>query len=146
MARTQITSQFQVSAQPQITEFNFLSGAGITLIINNRPDGEDSEQPGNTSESEAVRGAGMDYRHLPVTLATFSEADIRIFQGAIFKASGPVLAHCKTGTRSLSLWVLGEVLDGRMAAADVIPFGKRFGFDLTSAALWLVKRDEKSAK
>ena len=111
------------------------------LVINDRPDGEDAEQPGSAAEADAAQDAGIAYRHIPVTAATLSEADIRSFQSAVTGAGGPVLAHCKTGTRSLTLWVLGEVLDGRMTAADIIPFGKRFGFDLTSAALWLAKRD-----
>ena len=146
MVPTQITPQFHISAQPQLTDFKFLSGAGIALIINDRPDGEDSEQPGSAAESNAAQDAGLDYRQIPVTAATLSEACIRKFQSAISLANGPVLAHCKTGTRSLTLWVLGEVLDGRMTAAEVVPFGRRFGFDLTSAALWLAKRAEKGTE
>lgn len=141
MVPTQITPAFHVSAQPQVADFKFLCGAGIVLVINDRPDGEDTEQPGSAAEADAAHVAGIAYRHIPVTVATLSEAAIRSFQSAVTGANGPVLAHCKTGTRSLTLWVLGEVLDGRMMAADVIPFGKRFGFDLTAAALWLAKRD-----
>lgn len=141
MVPTQITPTFHVSAQPHLVDFKYLSNAGIVLVINDRPDGEDAEQPGSAAEAEAAQDAGIAYRHLPVTAATLSEAGIRAFQGAVAGAGGPVLAHCKTGTRALMLWVLGEVLDGRMTAADIIPLGKRFGFDLSSAALWLTKRD-----
>jgi uncharacterized protein (TIGR01244 family) len=143
MVPTQITQKFQISAQPKISDFSLLFDQGITLIINDRPDGEDSEQPGSQSEAEAASRFGMNYRHIPVTAVTLSEADIRTFQTAVSEASGPVLAHCKSGTRSLTLFVLGEVLDGRMAPTAIMEFGKRCGFDLTSAALWLSNRYEK---
>lgn len=146
MEVTKITAKFSVLPQPSIEEFKSFSGAGVELVINNRPDAEDSEQPGNAAELEAARSVGLDYRHIPVTSATLSEAGIRTFQSALSRAKGHVLAHCKTGTRSLTLWVLGEVLDGRMTAAEVVPFGKRFGFDLTSAELWLAKRDENGTQ
>lgn len=146
MISTDITSNFSVSAQPQIADFKLLAEKGIALVINDRPDREDSEQPGSATEAEAARDAGMAYRHIPVTAATISEVDIRTFQTAVSDANGPVLAHCKTGTRSLTLWVLGEVLDGRMTEAEVLPFGKRFGFDLTAATLWLAKSNGKGTQ
>ena len=145
MVPTQITPQFYLSAQPQATDFGFFSGAGITLIINNRPDDEDSsnwEPPRNQMLHKMPSG----FPAYSVTAATLSEACIRTFQSAISGANGPVLAHCKTGTRSLTLWVLGEVQDGRMTTSEVVPFGRRFGFDLTTAALWLAKRAEKGTQ
>lgn len=41
-----------------------------------------------------------------------------------------VLAHCRTGTRSLMVGDR-EVLDGRMTLADVDELGGRHGFDLS---------------
>ena len=46
------------------------------------------------------------------------------------------MGHCKSGTRSLTLWTLGEVLDGRMQASEILPFGERQGVDLKVAAKW----------
>jgi glyoxylase-like metal-dependent hydrolase (beta-lactamase superfamily II) len=55
-------------------------------------------------------------------------------------ADGPVYAHCKGGTRVLTLYVLGEVLDGRMRREEVEAFGKARGFDLSRAARWLARQ------
>jgi len=50
---------------------------------------------------------------------------------------GPVLAHCKSGIRSASLYAIGEVLAGRMGRDEVVPLGRTLGLDLAGAARWL---------
>ncbi len=52
----------------------------------------------------------ISYAYIPVTMNTITEADVRAFHAAVRKSDGPVLAHCKTGMRSLSLYLIGEVL------------------------------------
>ncbi|KVK41025.1 beta-lactamase [Agrobacterium sp. LY4] len=56
------------------------------------------------------------------------------------EAEGPVFAHCKGGTRALTLHVLGEALDGRIERDDIEAFGKAHGFDLSGATRWLERR------
>ena len=48
-----------------------------------------------------------------------------------------MLAHCKTGTRSATLYIIGEVLGGRMRKDEVTPLGERLGLDLSGAVKWL---------
>ena len=72
----------------------------------------------------------------PVTLNAISKDDVRKFQQHVAELKGPVFAHCRSGTRSLTLWALGEVLDGRLQPSEIIPFGQRFGIDLAAAAQW----------
>ncbi len=137
MKLTPITPTFSVASQPAPDEIAALTGAGTALLINNRPDGEEPDQPGDAAEAEAAARAGLAYRYLPVTGVTFSGEDVARFQQALAEANGPVVAHCRSGTRSLTLWVIGEVLEGRLAAGDVIAFGERHGFDLSGALRWL---------
>lgn len=136
-----ITDTFAVADQPDLPEIEGLGRAGAKLLINNRPDGEEAGQPGSAAEAEAAGNVGLAYRHLPVTGAAIGRDDIRRFQQAVHEAEGPVVAHCRSGTRSLTLWVIGEVLDGRLARGDVIDFGARRGFDLTGALRWLEAND-----
>ncbi|KAB1069604.1 TIGR01244 family sulfur transferase [Methylobacterium planeticum] len=137
MIRTEIAPGLTVAGQPNGEDIAGLAAAGYALLINNRPDGEEAGQPGSEAERESAEAAGLAYRHLPVTGATITRAEIENFRDAVAGASGPVLAHCRSGTRSLTLWVLGEVLAGRMRRADVLPFGAARGFDLTGAVGWL---------
>lgn len=134
-----ITDRLFVSAQPAIGEIAALPGQGVTTLINNRPDDEDALQPGTSAEAEAAGAAGLAYRHIPVTGPTITADAIHAFGNAVETAPGPVLAHCKGGTRSLTLFVLHEVLSGRMTPEEVVPFGERHGFDLRGALVWLAR-------
>ncbi len=137
MSVVKINYQLTVSDQPDPATFRALADRGFAAIVNARPDGEEPDQPGNVSEETAAQSAGLDYAFLPVTAATITEADVRAFRTAIETATGPVLAHCKSGTRALTLYALGEALDGRMKREEVETFGRTHGFDLSGATRWL---------
>jgi len=105
--------------------------------VNNRPDGEEATQPTSAEEAAAAAAAGLGYAHIPVTGASIREKDVRDLQAALAQTDGPVLVHCRSGTRSLTLYTIGEVLDGRMDRNAVIPFGADIGIDLRGADAWL---------
>ena len=138
-----IDDRLTVSAQPDPAAFSDLARQGFAAVINARPDGEEAGQPGNAAEAAAARSAGLGYAFVPVTGPTITEADVRAFQEAMKKAKGPTLAHCKSGMRALTLYAIGEVLDGRMQRGEVEIFGKGHGFDLSGAAVWLDRQDAK---
>lgn len=104
----------QVFASPQITPADVaLAGAeGIALIINNRPDGESDDQPPGSLIEAAARDAGIAYLAIPVTSAGFSQPQVEAMQEALGAASGPVLAYCRSGTRSTLLWALARARMG----------------------------------
>src|SRR5260221_3063256 len=72
-----------------------------------------------------------------------TEADVLAFQKAVADAPGPVLARCGSGTRSLTLYSIGEVLDRRMNPEDIRPFRERFGFELTVVERWIDRRGKR---
>lgn len=143
MDAVQINDRLTVSAQPDTAAFAGFAERGFVAVINARPEGEEQGQPGNAAEAAAARAAGLGYTFLPVTNSTITDADIEAFQKTLKDAKGPVLAHCKSGTRALALHAIGEVLDGRMKREDVVAFGKGHGFDLTGAANWLARKERK---
>ena len=103
-----------VFASPQISVSDVAEAGkkGITLVINNRPEGESDDQtPGEEIEA-AARLAGMDYLAIPITHAGFSEAQVEAMAQALEQAKGPVLAYCRSGTRSTLLWSLAEASRG----------------------------------
>jgi uncharacterized protein (TIGR01244 family) len=121
-----------VLASPQITvsDVALAAAQGVTLIVNNRPEGESDDQTAGVAIEQAARAAGLDYIAIPVTHAGFSEAQVRAMAAALEGAKGPVLAYCRSGTRSTLLWALAEASLGAdpdalaAAAADV-------GYDIT---------------
>ena len=140
MSAVKINERLTVAGQPEIADFPSLFAQGYKGIINARPDGEDTAQPGNMREKSAASTAGLTYSFIPVTGPTMTEADIRAFQQAMAAADGPVFAHCKGGTRALTLYVLGEALDARMQQSEIEAFGRTHGFDLSGAVRWLERR------
>ena len=140
MKVVKINERLTVAGQPMTADFQSLSAQGYKSVINARPDGEEPSQPGNEQERSAAGAAGMDYGFIPVSGPAITEADIRAFQQKMAEAAGPVFAHCKGGTRALTLHVLGEALDGRMERGDIEAFGKAHGFDLSGATRWLERR------
>jgi len=135
-----VSDKLHVGSQPTAGDIGRAKDQGIAAIINNRPDGEEAGQPAAAEVRRAAEAAGLGYTHLPVVSGRIDETQVRAFQKAVAEARGPVLAHCRSGTRSLTLHVLGEVLDGRMEKDEVIPFGQRLGFDLSGAVRWLEAR------
>lgn len=81
---------------------------GVTLIINNRPEGESDDQVPGAEIEAAARAAGIDYVSIPITHSGFSEAQVSAMSDALGQASGRVLAYCRSGTRSTLLWALAQ--------------------------------------
>lgn len=137
MPITAISEKLSVSPQPSVEDIRSLRDRGFKTLINNRPDKEDALQPGTQAERQEAKHHDLSYAFIPVAASTITEADVRAFQRAVNESEGPVLAHCKTGTRSLNLYLIGEVLDGRMSADEVSEFGRSRGLDTGMTASWL---------
>jgi len=103
-----------ISVAPQIDPGQVADAAaqGVTMIINNRPDGEDHGQPAGAEIEAAAAAAGIAYRAIPVTQAGFSGPQLDAMNAALAEAGGPVLAYCRSGTRSTNLWALARARAG----------------------------------
>jgi uncharacterized protein (TIGR01244 family) len=109
----QVSDSFWASPQIGLDDVKRARSQGFAMIVNNRPEGEaDDQVPGPEIEA-AARAVGMDYRAIPVTHAGFGEDQVRAMSAAIKDAPGPVLAYCRSGTRSTLLWSLAQALEGQ---------------------------------
>jgi uncharacterized protein (TIGR01244 family) len=100
-----------VSGQIQPEDVPLIAATGVTLIINNRPDGEVSGQPLSTEIETAAREAGIDYCFIPVSGGLSPEL-VEAMADALAGAEGPVLAYCTSGTRSTYLWAMARAKAG----------------------------------
>lgn len=107
-----LTESMLASPQIGLGEVAQAAALGVRLVINNRPEGESDDQTPGPEIEAAVRAAGMDYIAIPVTHAGFSEPQVNAMAEAISGAPGPVLAYCRSGTRSTLLWSLAEASRG----------------------------------
>ena len=108
-----------------------LARLGVRTIINNRPDGEDQGQLSAAEARRLAEAHGLVYHHIPITAATLSRADVDAFAAALRDAPTPVVAHCRTGTRSTLLWALVRMREGADALA-LVAEAARHGIDIAS--------------
>jgi uncharacterized protein (TIGR01244 family) len=81
------------------------AAAGFRSVINNRPDFEAGPtQPTSASVEAAARAAGLEYAWLPVAPSVQSADEIARFAELLATLPKPILAFCRTGTRSGKLY------------------------------------------
>lgn len=97
-------------ASPQITVDDVASAKelGVSLIVNNRPEGESPDQTPGDAIAAAAQDAGIAYCAIPITHAGFSEQQVDAMVDALKGADGKILAYCRSGTRSTLLWSLAQ--------------------------------------
>ena len=103
-----------ISVAPQIApgDVSDIAALGFVAIINNRPDDEEGGQPGGDEIAAAAEAAGLSYSAIPVSPGGVTEAQVTAMAAAIAAADGPVLAYCRSGTRSCNLWALASASTG----------------------------------
>lgn len=125
-----LTPFISVAAQLDPADMALLAGSGFRCVINNRPDNEGEGQPSSDAMRVAAEESGLEYHHLPVVSGQISDSDVAAFRALLERIKGPVLAFCRTGTRSASLWALAEA--HHLAPHELIQTARQAGYDLTS--------------
>ena len=96
----QLDDKILVSGQIRPEDVAALANEGVTMILNNRPDGEEPGQPLAATIEDAAEQAGIAYRFVPI-LRGIGPADVDCIQQALREAGdGKLLAYCRSGSRS----------------------------------------------
>lgn len=130
MQIVKLTDTVAVSGQITPEDLPALAEQGFRVVINNRPDGEAPGQPSSAALAAAAEAAGLEYHYYPLNAYNYPGDDVAAM-GALFDdPSRPVLAFCRSGTRSTNLWISSradaEAEDARAHAAAL-------GFDTAMA-------------
>lgn len=125
-----LNDRFAVAPQIDPQDLPAIAAAGFVAVINNRPDEEEAGQPAADTIRAAAEAAGLAYHAIPVTAAGFSHPQLDAMAAAIAGADGPVLAFCRSGTRSCNLWALAAAKAGRDPALLVVQ-AHSAGYDLS---------------
>jgi uncharacterized protein (TIGR01244 family) len=117
-----------VSGQIAPQDVAGLAENGVTMLVNNRPDGEEPDQPSASHIEAAAEQAGIAYRFVPI-IRGIGPADVEAMQDAMREAGdGKLLAFCRSGTRSaLTLALL--MRDEGVSAEEVERRVSEAGFD-----------------
>lgn len=119
-----------VSPQLDVEDFARARADGFATVINNRPDGEAADQISSGDAAEAAAAQGLAYIHVPVVSGGLTMQDVIVMRDALAGAAKPVLAYCRTGTRSCNVWALASAAD--QPAEELVDIAARAGYDLSA--------------
>lgn len=124
-----------LSVAPQITaaELAELKQAGYRAIICNRPDGEGADQPLFAEIAFAAQAVGIEAHYLPAESGKVSDEQGVAFGQLFDSLPKPVLAYCRTGMRSTTMWALSQassLQENPYALTTILESAKKAGFDL----------------
>ena len=88
-----------------------IGAQGFKTIINNRPDGEEPNQPLQTDIATKAQQAGLAYHYLPVVGGQLTREQAEQFAEIFNQAEKPVFMFCRSGNRSNVLFQSAKQLD-----------------------------------
>ena len=127
-----VSPGFAVSPQIDVKDLEALARKGYVAVVCNRPDGEEPGQPPLDDLRTASTEAGLAFHHIPVSGGAFPNAAVAAFGAVRRGTQGPLLAYCRTGTRSITLETLAN--PNGLSAAERIGQAQAAGYDLTALA------------
>ncbi|MEM1429645.1 MAG: TIGR01244 family sulfur transferase [Pseudomonadota bacterium] len=127
-----ITDEVSVAPQIQPADVAGIAAAGFRAIICNRPDGEGADQPTFEEIEAEAEKHGVKVTYLPIVSGSVRDEDATAFGAAMTALPGPVLAYCRTGTRSATLWSLSQA--DRRPLAEILAAAKAAGYDMNGVA------------
>jgi len=127
-----ITEKTAVSPQITTQDIAAIKEAGFRAIICNRPDGEGADQPSFEEIEAAAKKVGLEAAYVPVTSGKVRDEDVESFGAALKDLPRPVLAYCRTGTRSATLWSLHE--SKKRPMHEILAATKAAGYDMNGVA------------
>ncbi|WP_298289733.1 TIGR01244 family sulfur transferase [Novosphingobium sp.] len=126
-----IDDKTYASPQIGIAEVAYAKALGIGMIINNRPEDESDDQTPGADIEAAAQAASIAYIAIPVSHAGFSMPQVEAMQQALAQAGDtPVLAYCRSGTRSTLLWALAQARSG-MNPDEIASKAADAGYDIS---------------
>lgn len=127
-----VTPDFAVASQLGTDDIARAAAEGFRTIISNRPDGEAPGQPSASEIKAAAEAAGLAFKQIPFSGLPPAPAVMETAQ-ALDEANGPVLAYCRSGTRSITAWALAQALAGSHTPDEIIALAQKAGYDLSGA-------------
>jgi len=123
-----LTSNLSISPQVLVSEIQAIAQAGFKAIICNRPDGEGPDQPSFKEIEQAANQYGLEAKYLPAESGKVRDEEGQAFGQLLHALPGPVLAYCRTGMRSTTLWALSQA--GSTPLPHILEASKKAGFDM----------------
>ena len=127
-----VTERLSVSPQVAPEDLAAAAAQGFVRVVCNRPDGEGPGQPTGVEMKAAAQAAGLEFVHIPFAGMPDGATADAVF-AAVSEAPGPVLAYCRSGTRSITAWALGALRAGDHDREALVALAAAAGYDLSGA-------------
>ncbi len=125
-----VTDSFYVAPQIRGADIPEAAAQGFKTLIVNRPDGEDPGQMPMADARAAAEAAGLTFVSIPIKGPPGADA-VAQTAAAIAAATGPALAYCRSGTRSVTLWAFATAQSGTLSISQILEAAKAAGYDLS---------------
>ncbi len=125
-----VTDDFSTAPQISLSDVAQAARLGFRTLISNRPDGEEPGQPTGAEVAAAAAAAGLAFHHIPVRGSPTPE-QVEETRLVLQDAEAPVLAFCRSGTRSIVTWSLCQALSGARERGELVSLGREAGYDLS---------------
>jgi sulfide:quinone oxidoreductase len=129
-----ISKDYAVAPQIAPEDIKAIAEAGYKSVICNRPDGEEPGQPDFAQIAEVAKSEGLDVRWIPIVGGPTPEA-MEDFKAALNDMPGPLLAYCRSGTRSTMMWTLARFND--LADEEILRATREAGYDMSGVVMQL---------
>jgi sulfide:quinone oxidoreductase len=123
-----LTPTLSVAGQIAASDLAAIAQAGFKSVICNRPDDEGADQPNFNEIEQAAQRVGLEIRYLPAESGKVTDAQGVAFGHLMDELPKPVLAYCRTGMRSTTLWALSNAT--KVALPALIESAAKAGYDL----------------
>ncbi len=106
MGIRQLSEDVSVCGQISPADLEAIGQLGFKTIVNNRPDHEVGEQWVHAEIESKAKSAGLAIHYLPLDAGQPpSRALLEEFRRIVAAAEKPVLAYCRSGTRSTQIYM-----------------------------------------
>lgn len=130
MKISRVTETLSVAPQVMQGDLAEIAARGFKTLICNRPDGEGADQPTHQELAALAQSQGMTLIYQPVISGQVTDESALAFAELLTANTGPVLAFCRSGMRSITLWALSAT--GSESPDTIISVAKSAGYDLSA--------------
>jgi len=123
-----LTSLISVVGQINFEDLTTIQKSGFKSLICNRPDGESPDQPSFKEIEKAAVLLGLVIRYLPAESGKVTDEQGRNFRKFMDELPKPVLAYCRTGMRSTTMWALSN--SEKLESHLIIDIASKAGYDM----------------
>jgi len=122
-----VSDNYYVSSQISEEDLVSFKNEGFSLIVCNRPNGEEENQTDFELIRKQCESIGLTFMNLPMVPGDL-QSELIFETKKILDTNQKTLAYCRTGTRCINLWACANVLEEKVD--ETIKMASRAGYDL----------------